>query len=88
MIAVKMALLAAVAFDGGRRLMTGHSMVAVNNELNRGGEWQRLIVALAFYGGGNGQQQGGGGGKEHIDATHNNQIEVTAAGGDDIGLWR
>ncbi len=51
---VKMALLAAAAFDGGRRLMTGHSMVAVDNELNRGSEWQHLIVALAFNGGGNG----------------------------------
>ncbi len=61
MIAVKMALLATVAFDGGRRLLTGRSMVAVNNELNRGGEWQRSIVALAFYGGGNGQRRGSGG---------------------------
>jgi hypothetical protein len=53
-MAVKMALLAAVAFDGGCRLMTGHSMVAVGNELNRGSEWQRLIVALAFNCSGNG----------------------------------
>jgi hypothetical protein len=83
-----MALLAAVAFDGGPRLMTGRSMVAVDNKLNRGGEWQRLIVALAFNGSGNGQQRGGGGEKEHIDATRNNQIEVTAAGGDNIRLWR
>ncbi len=83
---MKMALLAAVAFDGGCRLMTGSSMVAVDNELNRGGEWQRLIVTLAFNGGGNRQRQGGGGGKEHINATHNNQIEVTAVGGDRIRL--
>jgi hypothetical protein len=84
---MKMALLAAVAFDGGRRLMTGRSMLAVDNELNRGGEWQRSIVALAFNGGGNGQQQGGGGGKKHINATRINQIEVTAVGGDHIRLW-
>ena len=51
---VKMVLLAAAAFDGGCCLMMGHSMVAVDNELNRGGEWQHLIVALAFNGGGNG----------------------------------
>jgi hypothetical protein len=25
--------------------------------------------------------------KEHIDATRNNQIEVTAVGGDHIRLW-
>jgi hypothetical protein len=50
-----MALLAAVAFDGGHCLMMGHSMVVVDNELNRGGEWQRSIVALAFNGGGNEQ---------------------------------
>ena len=81
-----MALLAAVAFDGGRRLMTGRSMVAVDNELNRGGEWQHLIVALAFNGGGNRQQRGSGGGKENIDATRNNQIKVTAVGGDHIRL--
>jgi hypothetical protein len=73
---VKMALLAAVAFDGGRRLMT---------EI-RGSEWQHLIVVLAFNGGGNGQQQGDGGGREHIDATCNNQIKVTEAGGDHMRL--
>jgi hypothetical protein len=51
-----MALLAAVAFNGGHHLMKRHSMVVVENELNRGNEWQRSIVALAFYGGGSGQQ--------------------------------
>ncbi len=84
---VKMALLAAVAFDCGCRLMTGCSMVAVDNELNRGGEWQHPIVMLAFKSGGNRQQRGGGGGKEHIDATRNNQIKVTVAGGAHIRLW-
>jgi hypothetical protein len=82
-----MALLAVVAFDGGRRLMMGHSMVAVDNELDRGGEWQRSIVVLAFNGGDNGQRRGSGGEKEHIDATCNNQIKVTAVGGNHIRLW-
>jgi hypothetical protein len=49
-----MALIAAVTFDDGRRLMAGGSMVAVDNELNRGSEWQRSIVELAFNGDGNG----------------------------------
>ncbi len=56
-----MALLAVVAFDGGRHLMMGHSMVVVDNELNRGGEWQRSIVVLAFNDVDNGQRRGGGG---------------------------